>query len=56
MEERQARDLEVRGSKPGLSSSFSLELKLQFFKAKTIGLYLLVNLMKGIYIILVVQD
>ena len=38
-----ARDLEVRGSNPGPGSNFSLELKLQFFKAQTIGLYLLGN-------------
>ena len=42
--ERQARDLEVRGSNPGPGSNFSLEFKLQFLKAQTIVLYLLVSL------------
>ena len=37
MVERQARDLEVRGLNPGLGLNFSLEFKLQFFNAQTIG-------------------
>ena len=41
---RQAKDLEVRDSNPGPGLSCSLEFK--FFKALTIGLYLLVNLKK----------
>ena len=44
MVECQARGLEVLGSNPGPVSNFSLELKLKFFMAQTIGLYLLVNL------------
>ena len=44
MVQRQARDLEMRGSNPGRGSNFSIEFKLQFFKAQHVGLYLRINL------------
>ena len=44
MVERQARDPEVRGSNPVPGSNFSLEFKLLIFRAQTVGLYLVVNM------------
>ena len=44
MVERQGRYMEVRGSNPGPGWNFSLELKFLFFKAQTIIVYPLIDL------------
>ena len=44
MVERQARDLEARGSNPGQDSIFSDEIKYQFCKTQIISFYLLINM------------
>ena len=44
MIDRLPRDLVVRGSNTGPGSNLSLEFKSLFFKAQTICLYLLVNM------------
>ena len=49
MVERQARFVEAQGSNPGPGSNFSLEFKLLFFKAQTIDLCLLVDLIKKMF-------